>query len=86
MRGFEIQPVKDTLRESRNYRGKQKSGHSLAAVCERELGVQMDKSMQKSDWTSRPLTKAQMEYTALDAEVLLDLHRFFQNRIPDLDV
>lgn len=49
-------------------------GHSLKAVCERELNISLDKSQQTSDWAQRPLTLEQLEYAALDAEVLLLLH------------
>ncbi len=39
-------------------------------VCERELGIELDKTEQTSDWTLRPLSKRQMAYAALDVEVL----------------
>ena len=37
------------------------------------LGVEVDKSQQRSDWTARPLTSLQLRYAALDAQVLLPL-------------
>jgi ribonuclease D len=45
----------------------------------RELGGFLEKSQQKSDWRRRPLTSAQVEYAALDAEILQRLHRHFQD-------
>jgi hypothetical protein len=57
----------DTLAASRRIRGKQAGGHSLAAVCRRELDKVLDKNQQISDWTRRPLTGAQVNYAALDA-------------------
>jgi ribonuclease D len=42
-------------------------------VCERELGVSLDKGEQTSDWGRRPLDAEQIRYAALDAEVLLGL-------------
>jgi ATP-dependent Lhr-like helicase len=66
--------VIDTVEVSRRVRGRQPEGHSLAAVCRRELGLRLDKSQQKSDWTQRPLTQAQLDYAALDADVLLRIH------------
>ena len=75
-RGVELRAVYDTLRASRERRGyRVKGGHSLAAVCERELGYTLDKGAQGSDWTRRPLTKRQRSYAAADAEVLLKLGR-----------
>jgi hypothetical protein len=48
-------------------------GHSLKAVCARELGIALPKDEQTSDWTTRPLTPTQLTYAALDAELLLRL-------------
>ena len=49
-------------------------GHSLRVVCQRELGLDLDKTQQTTDWMRRPLTPRQVAYAALDAEVLLRLH------------
>lgn len=67
--------VFDTLEASRRRHGPDAlGGHSLAAVCERELGVSLDKTEQTSNWARRPLSAAQLEYAAADAEVLLPLY------------
>ncbi len=76
--GLEIVNVFDTLKASRALRGRSVlGGNGLAAVCERELGVALDKAEQTSDWSRRPLTSSQLSYAALDAEVLLRLHAIF---------
>lgn len=80
---IEINNVYDTLSKSRKLRGpRSKSGeklkHKLSDLCRRELGFDMDKSPQKSDWEQRPLSKKQIEYAALDAEVMLRLYNAFQ--------
>lgn len=70
-----LRGVADTLVGSKLARGsKAVGGHSLAAVCQRELGVMLDKRQQTSDWSRRPLSPEQLAYAALDAEVLLPLH------------
>jgi ATP-dependent Lhr-like helicase len=46
-------------------------------VCERELGVSLDKGVQTSNWSGRPLDADRLRYAALDAEVLLALHACF---------
>ncbi|HEX8721183.1 MAG TPA: HRDC domain-containing protein [Pyrinomonadaceae bacterium] len=45
--------------------------HSLASVTEHLFGLPIDKALQKSNWRRRPLTRAQMEYAALDARMAL---------------
>jgi len=73
--GFTISGVLDTLYVSRKVRGARiDGGHSLKAVCDRELGLLLDKSEQVSDWSRRPLSERQVAYAALDAEVLLQLY------------
>lgn len=73
--GIGLQGVVDTLELSRRLRGREAmGGHGLAMVCERELGVVLDKSEQTSNWAQRPLEAGQLRYAALDAEVLLELH------------
>ena len=70
--GLELAGVVDTLVVSRQRHGRAAAGgHSLSAVCERELGKKLDKTEQVGDWTRRPLSEAQVDYAALDAEVLL---------------
>jgi DNA polymerase-1 len=50
------------------------ASHALDAVCQRELGVELDKSHQKDDWEEE-LTPEMVDYAARDAEVLVLLHR-----------
>lgn len=71
LHGVQIRNIADTLELSRAKRGRTiEGGHGLGAVCERELGLELDKREQTSDWTRRPLSKRQMAYAALDVEVL----------------
>merc|ERR1712217_401427 len=45
----------------------------LQSVVALYLGLLLDKTEQCSDWDRRPLTKAQLQYAAADAYVLLDV-------------
>ena len=73
--GIPLQGVYDTMEASRRMRGHHAlGGHSLAMACERELGLQLDKAVQTSDWGRRPLDPEQLRYAALDAEILLLLY------------
>ena len=47
------------------------ASHSLASLTEHLFGLPIDKSLQKSNWRRRPLTRAQIEYAALDARMAL---------------
>lgn len=76
--GIRIHNIFDTLLVSRKkHRKGAEGGHKLGEVCERELGIYLDKTLQTSDWTTRPLSPEQLAYAAVDAEVLVDLHRVF---------
>lgn len=48
-------------------------GHSLRAVAERHLGVELNKEYQVSNWTGE-LSSEQIKYAGLDAKVLLPLY------------
>jgi len=73
--GVALGGVFDTLAASRRVHGRKiAGGHSLAVVCQRELGFTLDKGEQTSNWARRPLDASQVRYAALDAEVLLDLY------------
>jgi ribonuclease D len=79
LHGLHIEPVIDTREVSCRLRGDAvQGGHSLKAVCARELQGDLDKSEQAGDWKRRPLTESQVAYAALDAEVLLQLNDRFQ--------
>jgi DNA polymerase I len=66
----ELENIFDTMLASQmlDFFGK----HSLDVVADRYLNVDVDKTLQKSNW-SGPLSMAQLEYAARDAEVTLSL-------------
>ncbi len=45
----------------------------LASVLKERFGVELDKSMQRSNWAQRPLTPKQLAYARLDTHFLLPL-------------
>ena len=47
----------------------------LASVLRSRFGVELDKSMQRSDWSSRPLSPKQIAYARLDTRFLIPLAR-----------
>ncbi|MCP3915425.1 MAG: ribonuclease D, partial [bacterium] len=56
----------------------------LASVLEDRFGVELDKSMQRSNWAKRPLEERQIQYARLDTHYLLplmaDLRRLLEER------
>ncbi len=79
-RGLTIRSIFDTHIASRRKHGpRPQGGHNLGAVVRRELGLVLDKRQRFSNWMNRPLSPEQIRYAALDAEVLVDLHRVFHN-------
>ena len=48
---------------------------SLAALHERELGIQLPKSNRLTDWLERPLKPDQLDYAAADVAHLLEIHQ-----------
>lgn len=70
--GIDIVNIVDTLKLSRQrYAGQEiEGGHKLGEVCQRELGIELDKTEQTSNWARRPLSRRQLAYAALDVEVL----------------
>ena len=49
--------------------------YTLQAICARRLGVHLPKEQQMTNWLARPLSDAQLAYSARDASVLLELAR-----------
>lgn len=78
--GYRPAGLVDTLRLAR--RTLALSSFSLASVVEHLFGVTLDKSFQQSNWRSRPLSRAQLDYAALDAVTAL---RVYQTLVSQLE-
>ena len=57
--------------------------HSLAAVTEHLFGLPLDKTLQKSNWRRRPLTRAQLTYAARDARVTMRVYEELSRRLAE---
>jgi len=55
--------------------------YSLQGVLEARFGVKLDKKMQRSDWSARPLSAAQIAYAAEDTRHLLPLAAELKERV-----
>ncbi|HYE76233.1 MAG TPA: DNA polymerase, partial [Blastocatellia bacterium] len=65
--------------------GQEGDRQNLEAVAQRYLDIQLDKSQQMSNWAG-PLSDAQLEYAALDAQVVLPLREKLDARIQELEL
>lgn len=79
-RGLVARHTLDLEAVSRSLFGQRESG--LQAMLRRATGEQLDKSLQRADWSRRPLTPAMVAYAARDAEVTYVLYRWFMDHYP----
>jgi len=63
--------------------GEPKTG--LAALLERDLGVELDKRFQRADWGTRPVGRALREYAAADTAWLEQLAAILRRRLEALE-
>lgn len=57
---------------------------SLASVAQHLFGMEIDKTHQRSDWQSRPLTREQLAYAALDAQIVLAVYQGLAEKLTSL--
>ena len=79
-RGLEARNTLDLEAVSRSIFGQRESG--LQRMLQRACGVRLDKSLQRADWSRRPLTPAMVAYAARDAEMTLVLHGWLRENYP----
>jgi len=79
-RGLYVVHYCDLEAASRSIFGQHES--SLAAMLQRAFKVRLDKSLQRTDWTRRPLPPAMVAYAARDAEMTLALYSWLQEHYP----
>jgi hypothetical protein len=73
-RGLQVAHYYDLEATSRSVFGQHES--SLAAMLQRAFHYRLDKSLQRTDWTRRPLPPAMVAYAARDAEMTLALYNW----------
>ncbi len=81
-RGLNIAHYLDLEAASRSIFGQHES--SLAAMLQRAFHVRLDKSLQRTDWTRRPLPSAMIAYAARDAEMTLALYYWLNEHFPSV--
>jgi hypothetical protein len=73
-RDLQVAHYYDLEATSRSIFGQHES--SLAAMLQRAFHYRLDKSLQRTDWTRRPLPPAMVAYAARDAEMTLALYNW----------
>ncbi len=76
--GMRVKGVRDTLSMSRALRP-DLPNHTLRTCCRLLLGKEVRKEQQTSNWSLRPLSREQVEYAALDAEIALELYAYLND-------
>src|SRR5262249_22915622 len=71
-RGLVVRNTLDLEAVSRSIFGQRESG--LQAMLQRACGIRIDKSLQRADWSRRPLTSAMIAYAVRDAEMTFALY------------
>ena len=79
-RGLEARNTLDLEAVSRSIFGQRESG--LQTMMRRAAGIRLDKSLQRADWSRRPLTPAMVAYAARDAEMTLVLYGWLREQYP----
>ena len=79
-RGLFVTHYYDLEAISRSIFGQHES--SLAAMLMRAFNARLDKSLQRTDWTRRPLPPAMVAYAARDAEMTLALYYWLAGHFP----
>jgi ribonuclease D len=69
--GIAVSPIHDTMLAARRSGDKK---CSLKAQASSRLGIELDKTEQRSDWSRRPLNDEQLHYASLDAVATLMLY------------
>ena len=81
-RGLHVAHYYDLEAACRSIFGQHES--SLAAMLKRAFHMHLDKSLQRTDWTRRPLPPAMIAYAARDAEVTLALYGWLDQYYHDI--
>lgn len=79
--GVRPYPVFDTMVAAR-FLGRERVG--LSDLLLAYEGVELDKSLQRADWSRRPLKRRMLEYAALDVLHLIDLKKKMEEELIDL--
>ena len=77
--GFAPQGFVDTLKLAR--RALRLPSFSLASVAANLCNLTLDKTFQQSDWRRRPLSREQLDYAALDAQIALRVYQELAARL-----
>lgn len=80
--GLPVRNVVDVGEAAYAVFGRREDG--MAALSRRIFGIELDKTMRRTDWLVRPLNRMLINYAFQDAELTLLIYRWFQEEYPSL--
>jgi DNA polymerase-1 len=85
--GVELEDVRDTMLMARVLTcGDMSIPCGLGSLAERKLNLKLDKEMQVADWSVDKLTKRQLDYAAVDAQVLFPLFALLAGELAKVEL
>jgi hypothetical protein len=80
--GLQVRNVIDVGEAAYALFGRREDG--MAALSRRIFGMDLDKTVRRTDWLARPLNRMLIDYAFQDAELTLLIFHWFQSNYPDL--
>jgi len=81
--GIALENITDTMLLTLIALAGDRTGFGLGDIVREELEIELDKDMQKADWTADPLPRRQLDYAAMDVKVLPQLYELCLEKIEE---
>src|SRR5215208_2422997 len=81
--GIALENITDTMLLTLIALAGDRTGFGLGDIVREELEIELDKDMQKADWTADSLPRRQLDYAAMDVKVLPQLYELCLEKIEE---
>jgi DNA polymerase I-like protein with 3'-5' exonuclease and polymerase domains len=83
--GVSLENIADTMLMTLIALAGDRTGFGLGDIVRDELGLELDKEMQTSDWSAEKLSRRQLDYAAMDVKVLPPLYEILREVLEDTE-